>query len=391
MLPADGDYVVELSDSRYQGGGRPVFRLVIGPVPMASEVYPLGGRAGETVGLEFRGGTLAGVKLAAAAMNPLAGTELVVPRISSTMFTPPSSANGVADGGQKLDLESLGPLVASSYPEIREPADPTAPPVRSVAPVVFNGRIDPAGDDDRFVLAVTPGQRLRIKVVAYEVGSALDAVLRVLGNGGAALANADDTTTPLPPVNGQAQSLVIPDPSLELTVPGGTNEITLVLRDLEDRGGVGFAYRIVAEPLLPDFQIVLKESEVSVPRGGTAAVAVTVQRRGYTGAIQTTVVDPPAGLSVHPGTIAPSTVHRRNLAIGSGRRLVSRCTDQTGRPGDREPAGLLNGSHISRSYLPNKQRSRLARSQNTDSWPRRPWPSPSYLTPPLPYSRSPTA
>ena len=44
------------------------------------------------------------------------------------------------------------------------------------------------------------------------------------------------------------------------------------LRDLEDRGGVGFPYRIVVEPLLPDFQIVLKDSEVSVPKGGTAAV-----------------------------------------------------------------------------------------------------------------------
>ena len=61
---------------------------------------------------------------------------------------------------------------------------PAAPPALAVAPVVLNGRIDPAGDDDRFVLAVTPGQRLRIKVVAYEVGSALDAVLRVVGNGG---------------------------------------------------------------------------------------------------------------------------------------------------------------------------------------------------------------
>src|SRR4029077_13212779 len=76
VLPADGDYVVELSDSRYQGGGRPVFRLVIGAGPMAAEVCPLGGRAGETVGLEFRGGTLEGVKVAAAAMNPLLGTEL---------------------------------------------------------------------------------------------------------------------------------------------------------------------------------------------------------------------------------------------------------------------------------------------------------------------------
>ena len=62
MLPEDADYVVEISDSRYQGAGRPVYRLVIGAVPMAEEVYPLGGRAGETVGLELRGGTLAGVR-----------------------------------------------------------------------------------------------------------------------------------------------------------------------------------------------------------------------------------------------------------------------------------------------------------------------------------------
>ena len=50
VLPADGDYVVELSDSRYQGAGRPVYRLVIGGVPAADEVFPLGGRRGETVG-----------------------------------------------------------------------------------------------------------------------------------------------------------------------------------------------------------------------------------------------------------------------------------------------------------------------------------------------------
>ena len=203
-----------------------------------------------------------------------------------------------------LDVESLAPLVVSTYPEIREPADPAAAPARAVAPVVLNGRIDPPGDDDQFVLAVTPGQRLRIKVHAYEIGSALDGVLRVLGNGGSVLANADDTTIPLPPVNGQPQSLALPDPSLELTVPGGTNEITLVMRDLEDRGGVGFPYRIVVEPLFPDFQLVLNESQVSVPRGGTAAVGVTVQRKGYSGPITVTVADPPAGLTVRPGTIA---------------------------------------------------------------------------------------
>ena len=85
---------------------------------------------------------------------------------------------------------------------------------------MLNGRIDPPGDEDRFVLAVTPGQRLRIKVQAYELGSALDAVLRVLGNGGSVLANADDTTIPLPPKNQQPQSLIASRPVARFDRPG---------------------------------------------------------------------------------------------------------------------------------------------------------------------------
>src|SRR5206468_5383420 len=76
VLPEDGDYVIELSDSRYQGGGRPVYRLLVGEVPVAEEVYPIGGREGDTVGLELRGGTLDGLKLAAARLASAGGVPL---------------------------------------------------------------------------------------------------------------------------------------------------------------------------------------------------------------------------------------------------------------------------------------------------------------------------
>jgi hypothetical protein len=298
VLPEDSEYVVEISDTRYQGGGRPVYRLVIGDVPIAEEIYPLGGRAGETLGLELRGGTLSDTGIAAATVSAPFGTDLFRPRITCTMI-----GSSVASG-RGLDFESLPPLVVSPYVELREPAEPTAAPVRAVAPVVFNGRIDPPGDEDRFVLAVSPGSRVRIHVHAYDLGSSLDPVLRVEGNGGAAIANADDTTIPLPPKNGMPQSIILPDPTIETTVPSGTNEIAVVIRDLERRGGVGFPYRIVAEPLTPDFEIAANETEVSVPRGGTAAVGVTIKRKGYTGPITVAVDNPPAGLKVRPGTIA---------------------------------------------------------------------------------------
>jgi hypothetical protein len=298
-LPEDTDYVVEISDSRYQGGGRPVYRLLIGPLPMAEEVYPLGGRAGETVGLELRGGTLGGMRVGASTIAPLPGTPLHLPRIGGAML-------GMAPGGAPvLDVESLHPLAVDTLPELREPADASAGPVRAAPPVILNGRIDPAGDEDRFTLAVAAGQRLHVAVQAYEAGSALDGVLQVRGANGAVIANADDT-----PIPGTAKpkmpatELVSPDPSLDVTVPGGTGEITLVLRDLEGRGGVGFPYRIIVRPIVPTFSLSPAEPQVSVPRGGTAAVPVTIVRKGYDGPIAVTVADPPEGLTIRPATIA---------------------------------------------------------------------------------------
>ncbi|KAJ3046426.1 hypothetical protein HK102_013181, partial [Quaeritorhiza haematococci] len=180
-LPEDGDYVVELSDSRYAGAGRPVYRLLIGEIPIAEEVYPLGGRAGEPVGFELRGGASADPRADACRLTPLAHASVAWPKFG-----------GEAGG---LDVESLNPLVVSGLPEIREPADPAAPPIRVAAPIVLNGRIEAPGDEDRFVVAVKPGSKLRVRVDAASLGSSLDAVLQVLNAKGAQIVQGDDQAT----------------------------------------------------------------------------------------------------------------------------------------------------------------------------------------------------
>ena len=295
-LPEDGDYVVELSDSRYQGGGRPVYRLLIADVPAPEEVYPIGGRAGETVGFELRGGTLAGTRIVAATVAPFPG-------LAAGPFSATSCLLGL--DGPSVDVESLGDLVVSDLPELREPADAASAPARGAVPVAFNGRIDPEGDEDRFTLAVTPGQKLRIEVDAAESGSALDGVLKILDPKGAVLATADDTATPTgAKVANKAVTVTSPDPSLDFTVPEGLTEVTLALKDLEGRGGVGFPYRITVVPVSAGFELVANESQVSVPKGGTAAVGVTLVRKGYAGPITLKVLNPPAGLTSRPGTVA---------------------------------------------------------------------------------------
>lgn len=287
-LPEDGDYVVEISDSRYAGGGRPVYRLVIGEVPIAEEVFPLGGRDGETVGFELRGGTFPDMRPAVARVVP-------APHMISHW------ARFTADGH---DVESVRPLTVSSLPEVREPADPAANPVRVAAPSVLNGRIDPPGDEDRFVVATSPGAKLKIRIEASRLGSSLDAVLQVLKPDGGVVATVDDQTSPGPTRNGAQAKIVDLDPQILATVPADVHELTLVIRDLEKRGGVGFPYRIIVEPSVPTFDLALDASDANVPRGGSAVVGVTLARQGYDGPVTLTVLNPPAGLTFRPGNVA---------------------------------------------------------------------------------------
>lgn len=287
-LPEDGDYVLEISDSRYQGTGRAVYRLTIGEIPVAGTIYPLGGRRGETVGFELAGGTLPdATQLAAATIAAPPRSVRYRPRLTSAT----------------LDIELPGPIAVSDLPEIREPVVQGSP-VRVVAPVVLNGRIEPRGDEDQFTLVVVPGRKYRAAVQAAALGSSLDGLLRVLKPDGGQIEQGDDTNLEIA-VEGQGApaTVISPDPSVTFAVPDGVTEVTLALRDLSSRGGSDYGYRIVVEPADPGFEVTLADPQVSIPREGSALLPVTVARRDYNGPITLTVNDPPAGLTVREGVI----------------------------------------------------------------------------------------
>ncbi len=296
-LPEDGDYVVELSDSRYQGGGRPIYRLLIGEVPTAEEIYPLGGRAGEVLGIELSGGNLGGPKLAVTSLKAVPGIGWTQPKLTSLSLGLP---------GPNLDLESIPGLVVGTYPELRESSDPSTSAPLGAPPVVFNGRIESKGDEDEFKVRTIPGEKLKITVAAASLGSALDGVLQVKNAAGSVLANADDVPNPLVPKgpNNQPAAVNTPDPSLVFTVPANTGEITLTLKDLKGEGGVGFPYRITVEPVTtPAFTLTLGETQAALAKGGTAAIPVTIARDGYNGPITLSAENLPAGVTVKPGTV----------------------------------------------------------------------------------------
>ena len=160
------------------------------------------------MGLELRGGTLNGVRIAAATLNPLIGNADHAGQDHERSARARRQARRPISTSNRCRRWSLRRIPRFASRPIRR-----APPPKAIAPVVLNGRIDPPGENDRFVIATTPGQRMRIRVEASEFGSALDGVLQVLGKNGSVIANADDTNIPQPARNGQqAQALVTPDP-----------------------------------------------------------------------------------------------------------------------------------------------------------------------------------
>lgn len=325
-LPVDGDYVVELADTRYQGAGpRTNYRLLIGPgLPAAATVFPLGGRRGEPLRVELGGGTLPGPVFAdlIPGLHPDGEPGRAVAGITEGML---GLAGPIATGGWwSRAVEALPPLAAGEYPEVREPADPAAPPARAAAPVACNGRIEAPGDSDSFVIAVTPGQKVRVAVEAAALGSLLDGVLQVLGANGAVLASGDDSGLPtrakLPPADPKKPPILSVDPEVTVAVPAGTAEITVTIRDLGGDGGPGYPYRIVVEPAPPGFALLASTADqVNIPRGGTAALGFEAERRDFAGPITLTVPDPPPGVTVRPGLIpAGQTVGALTVSAAPG-------------------------------------------------------------------------
>jgi hypothetical protein len=284
--PEDGDYVVEISDSRYRGGNPPFYRLKIADYDVIDEVFPLGGRRGETVSFTLRGGTLA---------RPVVVKQtLSGPAISGSI---PLVLDGAVKPGMLFPLVAVGDLPERTRVQAGN-RDPKGQDV--VPPVTINGRLTRPGDLDRFQFPVQSGQRFRFTVRADALGSRLDGVLRVADQAGNQLALVDDVS--LPVAAGQPARLNV-DPAIDVTVPASATMLVVELRDQRQRGGVNFGYRLTIEPIVPDFIVHQPVAEVNVPRGGTVALTVPVTRRGFTGPISLTIPGLPAGWAAQGGYV----------------------------------------------------------------------------------------
>lgn len=302
VLPEDGDYVLEFCDSRFAGAGRAIYRLLVGAVPFAGEVYPMGLPRGQIAAIELRGGTLSGDRLFAlrTPSDPLLAT--FAPSIPARLLGDPAWADS------ELDVELPTPIPMTDGVAVLEPADPAQKLPPLPPPWTILGRLSQPGERDEFTIKAPPGSKYEVRVEAWGLGSALDGQLRVLGKDGRLIGESDDGKgRPRRRGGGGArtQAPVSTDPAYDLTMPSGQDEVRIVVKDLMDRGGIGFPYRLVVEPAEGAFQLTTDADQVAIPRGGIALIPVTVTRKGYAGPIDLEIrgLPPGGGVTAFPGKV----------------------------------------------------------------------------------------
>jgi hypothetical protein len=272
-LPADGEYSLELQDELFRPTGPGFFRLKAGGLQYADLALPMGVATGGKQTIEYASSNVA----ASAEINAV---EMTVP---GEITAPVPVAELLTGAAPRIAL--------SDFAELSESAEVGKLQELPAAPVAVSGRLSKTAEEDKYLLAVKPGQKLRFDVVARQFGSPVDGVLTVRNEKGEQLATGDDRP-------GSS------DPLVDYTVPAGVTKLQVAIKDLLARGGNDFIYRVVVrDTARPDFSLALTTDKINVPAGGTQVIPVQVTRMNYNGPIELSLADQPAEIALLGNTI----------------------------------------------------------------------------------------
>ncbi len=292
-FPREGNYYVEVHDSRFSKQTQNFYRLKIGSYAYADGIFPLGGKRGEITEVTFFGTNL---------KTPVKTT------VDLRNLAPENRLATVAlPGSPVLPVN----FAVSDLPELIAPIDGPLP-----VPSVMNARLSKPGQIDRYKIQVEPEETLLFELQARELGtSLLEGIITVYDASGKKLDSAGDKPLPEDVFAVQGSSRTSNDPFLNLKVPKDVHEITVTVEDLAERGGPLYGYRLSTRKDAEDFKLALAEPYVNIPAGGTAILSVLADRRGYDGPIQLTIPDLPKGIQVDGGLIPRELVVNTNRSF----------------------------------------------------------------------------
>ena len=283
VAPKDGDYIIEIRDSAYQGNGR--YRVHIGNYPRPLVVYPAGGKGGSEVEVSFIGDPL-GVFKQKVKLPAKADDGYPVLAQQNGLFSPSGNTMRVSSYDNVMEVEPNN-----------EMKDVTAP--MGALPSAFNGILSAPDDIDYFKFTAKKGERYRFRAMANILGSPVDTVMYLYNDKGGALGNNDDSDG-------------LTDSKIDFTAPAD-GEYFVGIRDMLKRGGEDFVYRIETESFDPTILVSMPEmvrndfqyrKQFNVPQGSNYVMLVNVSRQNFSGDLKFEMPNLPPGVTWEADTIS---------------------------------------------------------------------------------------
>jgi hypothetical protein len=314
LAPADGPYVIQIRETSYGGNGDCRYLLHIGTFPRPMAVYPLGVKAGEDRALQFIG--------------DVAGP------IPQTIHLPAAQNDHMEIFAQEdgLSAPSANFVRASLFPNVLEVEPNNDPKTATVAkiplPLAFNGVISEPNDIDFFRFTAKKDQAIDVRVIARQLRSPLDSVLRIYNADGGQIADNDDAGGP--------------DSYLRFNPPGD-GDYLLSITDQLHQGGIDYTYRVELTPVVPQLLVTIpsvqqnsqERQAIPVPRGHRFATLLRATRFDFGGDVAIASGDLPPGITLSSdnipanGDTVPVLFEAAPDAPTGGKlcTLNARCTD----------------------------------------------------------------
>ncbi len=303
-----GEYFVRVGTSRVFAFADPLdgsYRLMIGELPMMRKVLPVGARRGHTAEFELSGVNLADVQKVVLGDSLAEGKVLEASRdrLRFRMSVPADLTPGryllraLADSVESpLPL----PIVISDVDEqLSSSASVRADPQQIELPVGVSGILEKRKAADFFAFEAEAGQRLAFRVDSMQLGYLLDAALFIYDLDGRRLAYQDE------PAPNNAKEMPNLDPYLVHEFAQAGRYIVMI-RDSAVRGHPDYVYRLLIEPVEPDFELMALTPSPTLFRGKTNNLVVRVKRLGgWDTPVDVWIENPPRGVQAERGVAEP--------------------------------------------------------------------------------------
>ena len=303
-----GEYFVRVMGRRaftFRGPTAGSYRLVIGEVPLMRKVLPVGARRGRTAEFELSGVNLDSVRTIMLGDELARGEvlEATAERLTFRMSVPADLMPGryfLRAFSEAVESPLPLPILISDVDEqLSSSARSRSHPQHVDLPVAINGILERRKAADFFSFDVAAGRRVAFRVDSMQLGFLLDPALFIYDLEGRQLAYQDE------PAPNNSKEMPNLDPYLvhEFEKAG---RYVVMIRDSAVRGHPDYVYRLLIEPVEPDFTLHALTPSPTLFRGKTNDLVVRVKRLGgWDTPVEVWVENPPPGMEAEKRIAEP--------------------------------------------------------------------------------------